>query len=161
MRIRSVIPSCLLAVGAVVVPAQTFTLVHVFNGADGAEPAAPLVQDSSGNLYGVTGFGGASGLGTVFKIEKKSNKETVLHSFSASPDGQNPASILLGSDGNLYGSASGAGPDGYGTAFRSTLAGAFNVFYVFQGGAKAAYPGSLVAGSNAFYGVSGGGAPFY
>src|SRR6202035_2668622 len=120
MRIHSVIPSCLLAACAAIVPAQTFTLVHVFSGADGAEPAAALVQDTSGNLYSVTGFGGASGLGTVFKIVKKNNKETVLHSFTASTDGENPDSILLGSDGNLYGLTSGAGPNGFGTAFRTT-----------------------------------------
>lgn len=49
---------------------------------------------------------------------------------------------------------------GVGTLFRSTLSGAFNVVYPFQGGAQAGLPGMLLAGSNALYGVAGGGAPF-
>ena len=162
MRIRSLVPTCLLAACAGVLPAQTFTLVHVFQGTDGAEPG-PLTQDSSGTLYGTTSFGGASGLGTVYKLEKKTpNKETVLYSFTGATYGENPGQgVLIGSDGNLYGTASGAGTNGFGTAFRTTPAGAFTTFYQFQGGAQAAFPGELVAGPGAFYGPAGGGAPFY
>ncbi len=162
MRISSFIPTCLLTACAALVPAQTFTLIHIFHGADGAEPG-PLSQDSSGTLYGTTSFGGASGLGTVYKIEKKvPNKETVLHSFTGSADGQNPiGGVLLSSDGNLYGTADGGGANGFGTAFRTTPAGSFNVVYNFPGGTQAAYPGILIAGANALYGVAGGGAPFY
>ncbi|MEO7206630.1 MAG: choice-of-anchor tandem repeat GloVer-containing protein [Steroidobacteraceae bacterium] len=36
--------------------------------ADGANPEANLLQGIDGNLYGSTGAGGASGLGTFFKI---------------------------------------------------------------------------------------------
>jgi uncharacterized repeat protein (TIGR03803 family) len=148
---------------AALMPAQNFTLVHVFHGADGAEPSGVLVQDSSGNLYSTTSFGGASGLGTVYKLEKKvPNKVTVLHSFTGSSDGQNPnAGVLLGSDGNLYGTTIGAGANGDGTAFRTTPAGAFATFYQFQGGAHAALPQQLIGEPNSFYGVAGGGAPFY
>lgn len=37
-------------------------------GADGSRPDAPLRMDSTGNLYGTTLTGGASGLGTVFEL---------------------------------------------------------------------------------------------
>ena len=37
-------------------------------GGDGADPLAGLVRDAAGNLYGTTASGGASGLGTVFKL---------------------------------------------------------------------------------------------
>src|SRR6266852_2956131 len=131
MRISSLVPSCLLLVCAAVVPAQTFTVLHVFHGPEGAQPST-LTQDSSGNLYGATAFGGTNGLGTVYKMQKKTPyKETVLHSFSASTDGENPGNILLGSDGYLYGTANGAGANGAGTAFRTTPAGAFNIIYNF------------------------------
>jgi uncharacterized repeat protein (TIGR03803 family) len=51
-------------------------VLHVFTGAPtgGAEPAAGLIMDASGNLYGTTSGGGhggkkcGSGCGTVFKI---------------------------------------------------------------------------------------------
>jgi uncharacterized repeat protein (TIGR03803 family) len=44
-------------------------LLHEFSGpADGNEPVAGLVLDSSGDLYGTAQFGGVSNMGTVFKI---------------------------------------------------------------------------------------------
>jgi uncharacterized repeat protein (TIGR03803 family) len=45
------------------------TVLHSFGaGSDGANPFAALVLDTSGNLYGTTGNGGAFGYGTVFKL---------------------------------------------------------------------------------------------
>lgn len=44
-------------------------VLYSFTGApDGNYSQAGLVMDPAGNLYGVTGFGGASGDGTVFKV---------------------------------------------------------------------------------------------
>jgi uncharacterized repeat protein (TIGR03803 family) len=60
-----------------------------------------------GNLYGTTAEGGSKGFGTVFKLEHKSWKETVLYSFRGGSEGDAPvAGITLGSDGNLYGTSS-------------------------------------------------------
>jgi len=164
MRISRFIPTCALTACAAVASAQTFTLVHVFHGTDGADPeAASIVEDSGGNLYSTTAFGGSSGLGTVYKINRKgNNKETVLHNFTGSSDGETPnAGVLLGSDGNLYGTADQGGTNGFGTAYRVTPAGAFNAFYEFQGGAQASGPGRLIGVPGALYGSAGGGAPFY
>jgi uncharacterized repeat protein (TIGR03803 family) len=44
------------------------TTLHNFTGADGAGPAAGLVQDGTGSLYGTTQVGGASNNGVIFKI---------------------------------------------------------------------------------------------
>ena len=50
-------------------PGGTETVLHFFTGGgDGALPQGGLIADSSGNLYGTTNGGGASGLGTVFKL---------------------------------------------------------------------------------------------
>ncbi len=50
-------------------PAGKFTVLHTFSGgADGGNPAAGLVMDKEGNLYGTTSTGGAHGHGTVFKL---------------------------------------------------------------------------------------------
>src|SRR5215471_21060285 len=78
-----------LAFAAVTVHAQTFTVLHRFKGLpDGKTPSGSLVQDASGNLYGLTERGGASsncpssdGCGTVFKIAAN-GKETVLYAFT-------------------------------------------------------------------------------
>src|SRR5215831_8691769 len=43
-----------------VTPSGT-TVLHSFGGNDGANPVAGLIADASGNLYGTTEFGGASG----------------------------------------------------------------------------------------------------
>lgn len=49
--------------------AQTFTVLYNFTGGtDGANPAAGLLRDAQGILYGSTGWGGAYGWGTIFKV---------------------------------------------------------------------------------------------
>lgn len=78
----------------------TERLTHNFGGAgDGYNPTAALL-DVNGTLYGTTGSGpGASGSGTVFKIDP-SGKDTVLHTFSAYA---NPVAKLINVNGTLYG----------------------------------------------------------
>jgi uncharacterized repeat protein (TIGR03803 family) len=51
-------------------PAGTENVLHSFAGypTDGAVPAADLIQDVAGNLYGTAGGGGASDFGVVFKL---------------------------------------------------------------------------------------------
>lgn len=83
------------------------TVLHSFAGAptDGADPKARLILDSYGNLYGTTFTGGASGYGTVFKLDP-TNTETILYSFTGGGDGGNPfAGVTQDSNGNLYGTA--------------------------------------------------------
>jgi uncharacterized repeat protein (TIGR03803 family) len=52
-------------------------VLHAFTGgADGNEPAAPVIFDSAGNLYGTTLYGGTSGLGngTVYRLSQQNGK---------------------------------------------------------------------------------------
>jgi uncharacterized repeat protein (TIGR03803 family) len=82
--------------------AGTLTVLHTFEGPDGAHPQTALLRDTAGNFYGTTLEGGAVNRGTVFKIDT-TGKETVLHSFRAK-DGAWPFSGLIGdAQGNLYG----------------------------------------------------------
>jgi hypothetical protein len=57
------------------------------NGTDGAEPQAGLIMDTSGNLYGTAGTGGAygepGGYGTVFEISTGSQPVSTV--LAASP----------------------------------------------------------------------------
>jgi len=110
---RGLVISLLCLVAAVASRAQTFTILHSFDGTDGAVPNG-LVQGADGNFYGTTGVGGAinpcsadgdPGCGTIFQITPTGTL-TTLHSFSGS-DGANPAAGLIqGSDGKFYGTTS-------------------------------------------------------
>jgi uncharacterized repeat protein (TIGR03803 family) len=105
-------------------PSGTETVLYAFVGgiSDGATPEAGLIQGGDGNFYGNTLQGGASDLGTVFKLTP-SGTETVLHAFAGgSSDGANPsANLVQGGDGNLYGSTGAGGPSNDGTFFKVTL----------------------------------------
>jgi uncharacterized repeat protein (TIGR03803 family) len=107
-----------------ITPSGTETLLYSFAGgsSDGSNPTAGLIQGSDGNLYGTTFLGGANGHGTVFKITP-SGTETVLHSFAGGfSDGESPeASLIQGSDGNLYGTTLDGGFSSVGTVFKVAL----------------------------------------
>ena len=95
-------------------PSGEETVVWEFQGyPDGAQPAAGVIMDGEGNLYGTTKEGGDFHAGTVFKISKN-GFETVLYSFYGGSDGGNPvAPVVLGHNGNLYGTASSYGFSNY------------------------------------------------
>jgi uncharacterized repeat protein (TIGR03803 family) len=101
-------------------------ILHTFTGSpDGSGPSAGLVADSSGNLYGTTPYGGASGFGSVFELSPPTTPggawtESILYSFQQSnSDGQAPyGTLLLDQQGNLYGT----------TAFSLSEAGGGTVF---------------------------------
>jgi uncharacterized repeat protein (TIGR03803 family) len=73
-------------------PAGHETVLYNFtNGADGGFPAAGVIRDSVGNLYGTNSEGGTgvclgSGCGVVFKLDP-SGHYTVLYSFTGGADG--------------------------------------------------------------------------
>jgi uncharacterized repeat protein (TIGR03803 family) len=99
------------------------TVLHVFTGGDdGGNPHPTLVRDTTGNLYGGTGTGGAFGCGTVFKLDPKRHL-TVLYSFTGDADGCGPTNLTLDSQGNLYGmsGANGFTAPNDGTVFKITM----------------------------------------
>jgi uncharacterized repeat protein (TIGR03803 family) len=92
-----------------------------------------LVRDAAGNLYGATYYGGASDLGSVFKIDT-TGAETVLYSFNGgSSDGSNPAGLIRDANGNLYGTTEFGGASNAGTVFKLDTTGAETVLYSFVG----------------------------
>ena len=93
-----------------------YTVLHTFsaldangNNEDGATPGVALTRGPHDVFYGMASFGGQNGNGTIFKITI-SGEFTVLHTFSAldanahNEDGANPLrTMVIGDDGNLYG----------------------------------------------------------
>jgi len=118
---------------AITLPAQTFTTL-VFDGADGADPEAVLVQAADGDLYGTTEMGGARGRGTVFKITP-SGTLTTLHSFCAQggcTDGEAPdAGLIQDANGDFYGTTAVGGVSGNGTVFKIAPSGTLTALYSF------------------------------
>ncbi len=153
-------------------PAGVFEPVYTFcqsSCTDGAQPTAPLVQGSDGNFYGTTNIGGEGacqfGCGTVFKITPN-GVLTTIYSFCSQegcPDGEFPAGgIVLGPDGNFYGTTSGGGGGscwiGCGTIFRITPAGAFTTLHTFSGSdGSNPYAGLLLGTDANLYGVTSSG----
>jgi len=93
-----------------------------FNYLNGAGPASNLIFDAIGNLYGTTSGGGTGdcqyGCGTVFELSSQGIgtwTETLLVDFqwSAIPT----ANVILGSSGELYGTTTNGGVQGWGTVF--------------------------------------------
>jgi hypothetical protein len=101
--------------------AWTEAVLYVFKGHDqndGSGPTGRLLADSSGNLYGVTGYGGSgpcvlfgtpTGCGTVYEPSPPKQKggawtESVLYNFQGGKDGDLPSGTLVfDKAGNLYG----------------------------------------------------------
>jgi len=132
---------------------------------DGYDPSAGVIQDTDGNFYGTTGFGGASstncpaGCGTIFRITSK-GALTTIHTFDWT-DGYLPLGLVQSVDGDfygitIYGGSTACNNDafaGCGTVFKITRHGTFTSLHNFDLG-DGAYPYSALiqATDGNFYG---------
>jgi uncharacterized repeat protein (TIGR03803 family) len=158
-------------------PAGQLTTLYSFCSApecaDGSGPSI-LVEGRDGNLYGITGggggghqcFAGSAGCGTVFTITA-AGVLTRLHSFCTQAsclDGSVPSSLVLGTDGNFYGTATQGNSscfDGCGTIFRISPGGSLTVLYTFTTPAQGSYPNGVIEGTDGnFYGTTRVGGSF-
>ena len=124
---------------ATALPAQNFTTLVNFNGANGAAPQPEsLAQGTDGNLYGTTRKGGPNNGGTVFKMTP-AGALTTLYNFCSTTaqagclDGTDPAGALVqATDGNFYGTTGFGGPFGAGTVFKITGSGSLTTLHSFD-----------------------------
>ena len=142
-----------------IAPSGTFASLYSFSGSsNGERPNAGLVKGSDGNFYGTTIYGGSHSYGTIFKVST-TGALTTLYSFSGSSDGSEPsATLVLGSDGNLYGTTYEGGTYARGTIFKATSSGALTTLYSFTGFRDGGYPNGLMQASDGnFYGTASSG----
>ncbi|MGP8199424.1 MAG: choice-of-anchor tandem repeat GloVer-containing protein [Limisphaerales bacterium] len=122
----------------------------------GAYPSAALVQGADGNFYGTTQSGGTNGDGTVFQLSTNGTLTTFV-SFNYFGNGASPmAALVLGTDGNFYGTTQSGGSNGCGTVFQMTTNGALTTLASFDYSNFGASPtAALVQASNgSFYGTA-------
>jgi uncharacterized repeat protein (TIGR03803 family) len=171
---------------------STYTQLHVFSDSldtaapftntDGITPLASLLLANDGFLYGTTTQGGTTGGGTVFKVGTDGGGFAVLHNFQYSTtvngdshpinsDGFQPATrLMLGADGDLYGTTIFGGVNGTGVIYKLHRDGTgFTVLFSFdvsspqdattglQINSTGAYPSSglLQISNGSLYGTAG------
>jgi uncharacterized repeat protein (TIGR03803 family) len=153
-------------------PEGLVSVIHIFVGAEGFSPHAPLIQARDGHLYGTMSEGGPYGTtsdgglcslcGTIFQLSLGGAFQT-LHAFQEGSDvGYSSfGSLVQGADLNFYGTTADGGPAGTGTVFRATADGLFEVIYSFPGSAEGTSPLRLISGADGtFYGTATGGGRF-
>jgi len=168
-----------------ITPTGTLTTIYSFqpNCSDGCNPFATLVQGADGNFYGTASQGGVSvfntnAWGTVFRITPPPPDSsalgtlTTIYNFCSQPncaDGGTPgAPLVLGSDGNFYGTTSNAGANNQGgTVFKltppppdSSALGTLTTLYSFcfqsgcTDGKSPTYSALVQASDGNFYGTT-------
>ena len=132
-----------------------FTLLHRFVSdpvsgqyVDGEYPT-DLADPGNGYLYGIATSGGPLSdptAGNIYRVSKSGSGFEVVHRFCSAPncsDGSNPSSLILASDGNMYGIA--------GVMFRLSPSGTYTVMSLNPN--NIAFGLALEATDGNFYGI--------
>jgi uncharacterized repeat protein (TIGR03803 family) len=152
----------------------TYHVLHRFASSrnDGQTPNGGLAMDASGNLYGVTVYGGVYNQGRVFKLTFSGGrwKETALYDFPNCADGCLPAGTpAFDQAGNLYATASGGLADcgGYtcGVVFKlkpqQNGKWKYSVVYKLRGSDGSGLPyGVIVDGNGNLFGTTSSGGTY-
>ncbi len=103
-------------------PAGVLTTLVNFDGANGNDPRAALLQGRDGNFYGTTSSGGSGYLGTVFKMTPAGVLTTIFNFPGDGSKGAYPyAALIQGTNGDFYGTTILGGSGGRGTVFRLNI----------------------------------------
>ena len=140
------------------------TSLLTFDKSNGAMPAAGVIRDANGVLYGTSSAGDAYNGGNVFALVKSGGKwahQTIWAFGGTAGDGAQPyCDLVMDGSGNLYGTTYYGGAYNVGTVFElSNVNGVWTetVLYSFtgqNGDGWFPYSGLLMAGSGTFYGTT-------
>jgi uncharacterized repeat protein (TIGR03803 family) len=147
---------------AVCAQAQTMNYFADFNGANGWEPYASVVQATDGNFYGAATNGIYGGGGNMFRMTP-TGEITSFYKFCSQPDcadgGDVESAPILGSDGNLYGVTEGGGNGSCGhggVVYKMTLDAQITVLHNFSATCiDGSNPNGIILASDGnFYGTT-------
>ncbi len=144
------VQTCTCGVVFKIDPSGNETVLHSFEGdPDGANPAAGVIRDSSGNLYGTTFDGGSKQAGVVYELDP-TGAESVLHDFRGRDDGALPTSgVIRDAAGNLYGPTQSGGAPGFGVVYELDATGHEHILYSFTDGTDGGSPDrGVIAGQD-------------
>ncbi|WP_266182365.1 choice-of-anchor tandem repeat GloVer-containing protein [Dyella humicola] len=122
-----------------------------------------MTAGTDGKLYGVFCAGGTYGAGLIYSFDPVTTTFTALHDFGAGALAKQPGwgpngPLVLGKDGDLYGTTGSGGSGQGGTIFKMAPDGSsFQFLYSFSasGQSDGQYPRALVLGSdNNLYGTA-------
>lgn len=132
-------------------------LTSAFNFPNPANsPLGSMVLANNGKYYGVTNYGGTSGVGVIFSFDKATNTRTDVFSFNTTK-GANPYSgMIKAGNGKLYGMTSKGGLNGLGVLYSfNTTTNVLTVLYNFDNLNGSEPMGELMQASNGkIYGLT-------
>lgn len=139
-----------------------YTNLHSFvpTANSGWQPYGPVLEGADTLLYGTTPAGGASGVGTLFRMNRTGGAYTVLYTFTGTAaSGANPyGGLIQGSNGTLYGTTANGGTSNLGTIFRIAASGAaptvMRSFTGAGGDGANSYTGLFRASDGLLYGTT-------
>ena len=151
------IAQLLLGAGAV---AQTENILTNFS-TNGGWPFGQVILDRSGNVYGMTQYGGSGSCGYVFELLKsRAWTRQTIHSFACGKEGAYPISgLAMDPLGNLYGTTPFGGGYNRGVVFKLTKSGrtwSETVLYSFEGKKDGGQPrsGVTIGPTGVLYGTT-------
>jgi autotransporter passenger strand-loop-strand repeat protein len=102
------------------------TTLYSFDGNNsfaptGSGPRGTLIMDAAGDLFGTADGAGTNGYGTVFELANNGSgyatAPTALFSFNYNQGAGPAGTVIMDAAGNLFGTTTGAGANGGGTAW--------------------------------------------
>jgi uncharacterized repeat protein (TIGR03803 family) len=97
---------------------DTFQKIFDFDDMDASNCWNTLVNIGPDQLMGAIASGGLNGMGRLFTVTPSTDAVTAVHDLAILTGGSPVGSLILGNDGQLYGTGSGGGSGGYGIVFR-------------------------------------------
>ncbi len=120
----------------------------------GSSPAGGVVENSSGDFFGTTTYGGPSNMGVVFQVAAN-GAYSVLHTFAGGDAGGYPAyGVIRDSAGNLYGATEGGGGNAS-VVFKLAPSGAYTVLQRYAPNDAVANSSLVRDAAGNFYGTTG------